>query len=278
MRAGKIISILGCGWLGLPLARQLAEAGNRVKGSTTRTERLHEIEAAGATGFVVKAEDGKWIGSDLKEFFTCDILIIAIPPGTKRNPLSKHATEVKEVLTYIATQSISIQKVIYISSTSVYKNINKIVTETDVTQLTEADNKVLAEAEMHVLQSSVPERVVLRMGGLTGYDRMLARFFAGKTDLAGWNEPVNLVHRDDAVGSILFMLDKKARAEVFNVCSPEHPNRKLFYESLCAKFNLTKPAFNTAVDADWKEVSSEKISSLGYSWIFADPFKYSYTY
>ena len=278
MSAGKTISILGCGWLGLPLAKQLAKAGNRVKGSTTRVERLHEIESAGATGFLVKAEDGKWTGPYLKDFLTCDILIIAIPPGTKRNPLSKHATEVKEVLTCIAAHSISIQKIIYISSTSVYKNINKVVTEADVTLPAEADNKVLAEAEMYILQSSIQERVVLRMGGLTGYDRMLARFFTGKTDLAGWNEPVNLVHRDDAVGSILFMLNKKVRAEVLNVCSPQHPNRKLFYESLCAKFNLAKPAFNTLVDADWKEVSSEKISSLGYSWIFPDPFKYSYTY
>jgi nucleoside-diphosphate-sugar epimerase len=278
MSAGKTISILGCGWLGLPLAEKLTEAGNRVKGSTTRSERLHEIKSAGAAGFLVKAEEGKWAGADLKEFLTCDILIIAIPPGTKRNPLSKHAAEVKELLAYIATHSISIKKVIYISSTSVYKNANKVVTEGDVTRFAEADNKVLAEAEMYILQSSIPERLVLRMGGLTGYDRMLARFFAGKTDLAGWNEPVNLVHRDDAVGSILFMLDKKVCAETFNVCSPEHPNRKLFYERLCVKFNLDQPVFNTAIDADWKEVSSEKISSLGYSWIFPDPFKYSYTY
>ncbi|MGN6648191.1 MAG: NAD(P)-binding domain-containing protein [Cytophaga sp.] len=278
MSAAKTISILGCGWLGVPLARKLAAAGNHVKGSTTRIERLREIESAGATGFLVKAEDGKWTGVGLKEFLTCDILIIAIPPGTKRNLLSKHAAEVKELLNHITAHSIFIQKIIYISSTSVYKNANKIVTETDVTELAEADNKVLAEAEMYVLQSPIPERLVLRMGGLTGYDRMLARFFAGKTDLTGWNEPVNLVHRDDAVGSIQFMLDKKTPAEVFNVCSPKHPNRKLFYESLCAKFNLALPAFITAIDADWKEVSSEKISALGYSWIFPDPFRYSYTY
>lgn len=32
------VSILGCGWLGLPLAEQLLAEGYSVKGSTTRAE------------------------------------------------------------------------------------------------------------------------------------------------------------------------------------------------------------------------------------------------
>ena len=41
------ISILGCGWLGLPLAKALIENGFSVKGSTTSTDKLTALENAG---------------------------------------------------------------------------------------------------------------------------------------------------------------------------------------------------------------------------------------
>ena len=34
------ISILGCGWLGLPLAKAIVENGFSVKGSTTSSEKI----------------------------------------------------------------------------------------------------------------------------------------------------------------------------------------------------------------------------------------------
>ena len=38
----KIIGILGCGWLGLPLAQQLVEDGHIVRGSTTQNSKLEK--------------------------------------------------------------------------------------------------------------------------------------------------------------------------------------------------------------------------------------------
>lgn len=45
------ISILGCGWLGLPLAKALIENGFSVKGSTTSTDKLTALENDGITPF-----------------------------------------------------------------------------------------------------------------------------------------------------------------------------------------------------------------------------------
>ena len=276
MTTSETISILGCGWLGFPLAKQLLTKGYLVKGSTTRQERLAELEAAGVQAFVVKSNNGVWEASRLIEFLTCDILVIAIPPGTKKNPDSPHALEIKQLMKCIQEQSNTIQKVIYISSTSVYKNSNTQVVETEIRNIEDAENKVLAEAESYIQNCVIKDRIILRMGGLTGYDRMLARFFAGKTELQGWNEPVNLVHRDDATGSILYVIEKNIKSDVFNICAPEHPSRKDFYTALCAKLNLPQPQFNTNAFADWKEVSSEKISQLGYVWKYPNPFEFTY--
>lgn len=40
------ISVLGCGWLGLPLSKKLIESGFVVKGSTTSSEKLSQLEDA----------------------------------------------------------------------------------------------------------------------------------------------------------------------------------------------------------------------------------------
>lgn len=47
------ISILGCGWLGFPLAKALLLKGFSVKGSTTSSEKLATLEKAGITPFLI---------------------------------------------------------------------------------------------------------------------------------------------------------------------------------------------------------------------------------
>ena len=272
------ISIVGCGWLGLPLAKRLIEEGHDVKGSTTRIERIVELQAVGVKAFQLKAEKGIWLGDGLSDFLTCDILIIAIPPGTKRNPESSHAEEVQTLMQVVSDFKISIEKIVYISSTSVYKNDNQVMIESDVVTEADAENKVLFRAEKHIQSSSVKNKVILRLGGLTGYDRMLARFFAGKSELVGGNEPVNLVHRDDVISVILFLIKNEFGDIVLNVCSPVHPTRKDFYTQLSDRFHLDKPVFPTHLHADWKEISSHELHKLGYLWIFPNPYEYSYTY
>jgi len=272
------VSIVGCGWLGLPLAKCLIEEGHDVKGSTTRLERIVELEAVGVHAFQLKAGNGRWQGDGLIDFLACDILIIAIPPGTKRNPESTHAEEVKALMQVISDSKINIQKVIYVSSTSVYKNSNRIVMESDVIEEVDAENKILFRAEKHIQSSAIKDKLILRLGGLTGYERMLGRFFAGKAELEGGNEPVNLVHRDDVISVILFLLKNESVSLVLNVCSPLHPSRKDFYTQLCERFDLAQPIFPEQLHADWKEISTERLSRLGYSWIFPDPYQYSYTY
>jgi nucleoside-diphosphate-sugar epimerase len=279
MPAIKTISILGCGWLGLPLTAVLCEEGYRVKASTTRIERFAEIQAIGAEPFLLKAGNGNWVGERVIDFLTCDMLIIAVPPGTKRNLLSTHATEVKVLMALIPSTS-TIEKILYISSTSVYKNSNKIVSEDEIKIISDAGNKVLFEAEQYLQHADIAaNKIILRLGGLTGYDRMLARFFAGKTELAGGNEPVNLLHRDDAIGAILFLIKKELlQDKILNVCSPQHPTREAFYTQLCNRFNLAAPLFSEALHGDWKKISSDAISQMGYQWLFPDPYAYSYAH
>ena len=70
----ETITILGCGWLGLPLAKALVKSGYPVKGSTTREENLETLREAGLEPFLVEL-DPEVNGEDLPIFFTAIFLL-----------------------------------------------------------------------------------------------------------------------------------------------------------------------------------------------------------
>ena len=60
----KQISILGCGWLGMPLAKSLLEKGFSVKGSTTSLEKISAIQSNGIQPFQIELSE-----TEIKAFF-----------------------------------------------------------------------------------------------------------------------------------------------------------------------------------------------------------------
>ena len=77
------ISILGCGWLGLPLAKSLLLKGYEVKGSTTSESKLEVLKNAGISPFQIQLEEHQIIGK-IEDFLKeTDVLIIDIPPGLR---------------------------------------------------------------------------------------------------------------------------------------------------------------------------------------------------
>ncbi|NJN77323.1 MAG: hypothetical protein HC803_02520 [Saprospiraceae bacterium] len=82
------ISIIGCGWLGLPLGEFLVQKGYEVKGSTTTKDKLETIGNKGIKPFLINLETVINEKTDLafaNDFFNTDLLYINIPP-TRKNP------------------------------------------------------------------------------------------------------------------------------------------------------------------------------------------------
>ncbi len=74
------ISILGCGWLGFPLAKALLKKGFRIKGSTTSADKLATLENAGIESFLLVL-DSNTVPDEFADFLAnSETLIIAIPP------------------------------------------------------------------------------------------------------------------------------------------------------------------------------------------------------
>jgi nucleoside-diphosphate-sugar epimerase len=116
------------------------------------------------------------------------------------------------------------------------------------------------------------DTTVVRLGGLYGADRNPARFLAGRTDVARPEAPVNLIHRDDAVGAFLALIEQDVRGEVVNACADEHPTRREFYGRAARAMGLEPPTFDASDPATGKVVSSRKLTDrIGYQFRHPDP-------
>ena len=260
------ISILGCGWLGLPLAKALLKNGFSVKGSTTSLEKLSTLENVGIEPFLIALSEDKTTGN-LDDFLEdSKILIIDVPPKLRGSATENFVSKIKNVIPFI--EKSSVEKVLFISSTAVYGEDHSIVTEETKAYPETESGRQLLETEQLLQSNSNFKTCILRFGGLIGEDRHPIKFLAGKTNLDNPNASINLIHQDDCIGIILKILEQNSWNETFNAVSPFHPSRKEYYTQKAIDLNLALPEFNTETAILGKTISSSKIETvLGYTFV-----------
>jgi nucleoside-diphosphate-sugar epimerase len=235
------ISILGCGWLGKAFALRLLEAGYPVAGSTTSRDKLDELKSVGIDSHLVD------LASDITSvaFFEASIFIVAIPPRLKLIGEEKYLEFMSRAARFCRANS---RRVIFISSTSVYPDVNREVFETDADE-----TSVLVRAEK-IFQAEKSFRTsIVRFAGLVGPGRHPGRFLSGK-NVSGGSSPVNVIHLDDCL-EILMKLLKDDRELVLNACADGHPTKKEFYSRASSMLNVHPPVF-VDDESGWKIVSN----------------------
>ncbi|MEW6144729.1 MAG: SDR family oxidoreductase [Thermodesulfobacteriota bacterium] len=265
----ETISILGCGWLGLPLGEYLIGKGYAVKGSTRTRSELEVIGARGIEPFYLVLDPGLR-GEGLNDFFNCGVLVVNFPPGRRDDIAEYHPAQIRSLIARI--ESSPVKKVLFVSSTSVYPDLNREVTEDDREPPEKPSGIALLEAERLLRECARFETTILRLGGLIGYDRMPGRFLAGKSGITGGNAPVNLIHRDDCVAIIHRIIERNLWGETLNACADKHPLRKEYYTAQARKLGLKPPDFADGGGRGFKIIKSEKLKMLlGYRFKHPDP-------
>jgi nucleoside-diphosphate-sugar epimerase len=263
------ISIIGLGWLGHPLAQELSRRGYPVKGSTTAANKQAQLQAEGIDAHLLTLNPQP--EGDLSPLLNAKILVVNVPPKAGKFGDDFHPAQMKALAE--AVKSSPVQWVIYVSSTSVYPELNRVMTESDVQTPDQSAAPALVRAEQTWLglQTDKFRVTILRCGGLMGYERQAGKYVAGRTVDSG-AVPVNYIHRDDAVGLIATVIEQ-GLAGVYNVVAPEHPTRAEVYRASCEKHGyelptLTEPAEPVA----FKTISSAKLmQQTAYVFQFANP-------
>jgi nucleoside-diphosphate-sugar epimerase len=264
------IGILGCGWVGLPLAKELIKRGFEVKGSTTNPAKVATMKTAGISPFVLKLNPSLE-GEGAAELLSAEILFVNIPPKITLNGLDFH---VKQIEALIAAIPSTVRRVFFVSSTSVYPDLNREVAEEDASP---AAHPVLMQAEGMMQAAFGDKLTILRLAGLMGYDRYPAKYFAGKKGLTSGDLPVNYIHRDDLVHICAEVICRTDIVGIFNVVAPEHPKRRDVYAKNCQDLGLEQPEFVNAGEQDFKVVNGNKlIQLLGYQFVYPNPIDFRY--
>ncbi|GIU08783.1 MULTISPECIES: SDR family oxidoreductase [unclassified Shewanella] len=278
------VCIVGCGWFGLPLAKALEARGVKVYGSKRVQSEVLSLKEQGINGFRLDLDNDTQLIQDkaeIAEALAADCIVINIPPGLRKAPQAylQRLTKLKQLM--VANRY---QKLIFVSTTGVYPQADKILAEADACAHSEISEKLLqAEAMFAELENSI----IVRFAGLVGPKRHPGRFLAGKKDLSSASGAVNLVHLNDCILAVSALLFNRVSSDVYNVCAPVHPTRQAFYTYAAKALGFSEPQFlddgliteskaegsiNKVAKVSGKQISSERLcSELDFEFQFSDP-------
>jgi nucleoside-diphosphate-sugar epimerase len=190
---------------------------------------------------------------EFDSFLYTDILVIAIT--------SKDIDGFENLISKI--QNSVVQKVIFISSTSVYGSLNKVMTEEDAVL-----KNPLTKIENLFRENTFFETTIIRFSGLFGGDRHPANWFANDRKIPQPKGFVNMIHREDCIEIIHEIIDQNCWNSTFNACANHHPTRRDFYTNAKLSKGFKVPEFEESEEYKWKIISSDKVQKvLGYEFI-----------
>lgn len=234
------ISIVGLGWLGLPLARQLQDNDHKIVGTCRDDDKQARLISEGIDALSYSLGDPLCTHS-LKALFTSRLLILNIPPGGKQGSKQDYQRQMQALVGHAKSQGV--KHCLFISTTTVYGDTQGKVTEETETRPNTASGQAHVAIEQSVMEAFGKYASVLRLAGLVGGERHPAKHLAGRSDIANAKQVVNLVHRDDVIRAIEAIIRQDKFGAVMHLCAHDHPSRREYYQWATRQLGLAEPRF-----------------------------------
>jgi nucleoside-diphosphate-sugar epimerase len=263
-KAGRIL-VVGCGYVGLPLALHFRQQGYEVGAWVRSAESAEALKRYDFEKVVVGsvADEALWDG--LGDY---DGVIHGASSGRGG------AEAYREVFLEGARRMVERQKVarkLFISSTSVYgQTEGEIVTEELGAEPATETGKILREAEEVALAGGA---IVVRSAGIYGPGRgvLFEKLRRGEAVIEGdgarW---MNQIHRDDLVSALAFLWERGESGEIYNASDNEPVRARDFYAWGSEFLGVAMPP-SGAVKLERKRgvtskrVSNAKLRGLGWA-------------
>lgn len=233
------VTIIGCGWLGFPLAKKLVSLKYSVHGSSTTDTKWQVFRESGIQPFLCNDREIQLP----KEVLDAEVAIVCIPPS-KSNDYTK-------LLSDLVVQFPGTTHFIFTSSTSVYQGVG-ILNESSPIQ--EDSKMALAES---CFRPYANRTTILRLAGLIGEGRHPGKFLSGK-QIHGGGMPVNLIHLEDVLAALTAVV-QNPKCGIFNLCYPEHPRKVDYYTKKASELDLAPPNFLT-MESDGKQLDGMRFT------------------
>ena len=276
------VLIVGCGYVGLPLGKELVRRGYDVFGLRRSALAAAEMQAAGIRPLLADVTQPESLAK-LPRDFDWVVNCTASGGGGAADYQKIYLEGNRNLIAWLAGSPL--KKFLYTSSTSVYaQNDGSVVTENSPAEPDVATAQVLVETEKLLLTAVAASKfptVILRVAGIYGPARGHAfkQFLRGAARIEGdgarW---LNMIHRDDVIGAIIAALERGRPGEIYNAMDNEPVSQLNFFKWLAAELQQPLPP-RAVVDAEAtrkrgvtnKRVSNAKLQAeLKYQFQFPD--------
>jgi len=256
--------VIGCGYLGAKLLRQLTRTGWKATGITLSES---SAEALRSEGLKVVAADLRTSDFRLISENNPAVVIHCASSG-QRGPGAYN--EIFLETTRRLIKETIFEHLIFTSSTSVYAQTDgSVVTESDPAEPERETGKILKETEGLVLAH---HGTVLRLAGIYGPGRCvpLQKLLAGEATIEGSGDrPINSIHRDDAVSAFCLAAGHRWQG-IFNVADNTPVTQLEWFQWVCSRLRQPLPPFvppdlNRKRGWTRKRVSNAKLRSSGWT-------------
>jgi len=244
----KNITILGLGWLGLPLAKSLIKKGINVIGTSTSDDKIEYINTYQHLSAVKWSLEEKIPAILIENSKNADICIIAIP--------ASHVFKNLETVIDFLQKLPASTEIILISSTGVYPEKLALADENYKFNEIELTNSNI-QIEQKIAGSISHRLTILRLAGLIGPNRHPIKQLQGRIDIPNGDSPVNLVHLNDVISFIELLIQEQKFGDIVNICHPSHPTREEYYTAAADYFQFPRPTFIKGSSKN-KQIDSEK--------------------
>jgi nucleoside-diphosphate-sugar epimerase len=277
------VAVLGCGYVGLELGRQLRAAGHEVVGVRRSDEGIERVRGAGLNAVQADVTDRE----SLAVVPDVDALVFAASSGGRGAEAARcvYVDGLRTAVRAFGERASPPDRLVYTSSTGVYGDHGgDWVDETTPLDPTTEKTTVLAEAERIARMEAGDygiDGTVARYAGLYGPDRYRLRRYVEGPVTEGY---LNMVHRDDAASAVRHLLETdQARDEVVVVVDDEPVPKWEFADWLADQCGVEPPAKRTKAErlADddlsaaarrrietSKRCSNDRLRALGYEFAY----------
>jgi nucleoside-diphosphate-sugar epimerase len=264
----RSVLIAGCGFVGLPLARNFVSSGWETYALTASQSSAALLRSEEFGAFAVDiAEKASFRHLPVRSF---DIVVHCASSGRgdARDYAAVFFAGTRNLTTYL-----EYGRFVFCSSTSVYAQTDgSWVDESSAADPGRETGQILRKTEDLVLGSG---GIVARLAGLYGPGRCVPvqNLLAGRAIIEGDGSRVmNIVHQFDAAGAIRYLAESGSGG-LFNVVDNEPVIQIEWYRYACRRLNKPLPPagprdLNRKRGWTSKRVSNQKLRSLGWNPVY----------
>ncbi|HHY86175.1 MAG TPA: SDR family oxidoreductase [Verrucomicrobia bacterium] len=258
------VLVVGCGYVGLPLAAELARHGHDVSGLRRTAEADKQMRDAGVTPLhadITRPGDLSRQPADFDWVVNC----AATGGGGADEYRRTYVEGTRNLIQWLGSRP---QKYVYTSSTSVYaQNDGSLVDEESPAEPVAETARILRETEELLIEATQGRgfpAVILRVAGIYGPGRgyWLKQVLSGEARIEGAGERyVNMVHRDDVAGAIVAALERGVPGRIYNVVDGEPVTQRCLLKWLAQRFGKPVPPVSTEPVSARRGVTSKRVSN-----------------